>query len=109
MSTNIWWIYGQFMVILVTFGGGLGGYPLRPVGAHGGSETISGRLLMDFGLLVGSPGDHFGGHLGARVSNLDRLCRFFGVFFCASKKGPKKLPKVIQKGAFLEAVDMAQV
>ena len=64
---------------------------------------------MDFGLLLGSPGDHFGGHLGARVSNLERLCRFFGVFFGASKTGGKKVPKVIPKGAFLEAVDMAQV
>ena len=64
---------------------------------------------MDFGLLLGSPGEHFGGHLGARVSNLERLCRFFSVFLDASKKGAKQLPKVIKKGAFWEAVDMAQV
>ena len=47
---------------------------------------------MDFGLLLGSPGDHFGGHLGARVSNLERLCRFF-YFFGASKKERKNYPK----------------
>ncbi len=64
---------------------------------------------MDFGLLLGGPGEHFGGHLGARVSNLERLCRVFSVFFGVSKKGAKKVPKVLQKGAFLEAVDMAQV
>ncbi len=89
------------MVILVTFGGGgcLGGHPLRPVGAHVGSETICGRFLTDFGLLLGRPGEHFGGHLGARVSNLEGLCRFFGVFFGASQKGQKKLPKVVQKGS----------
>ncbi len=64
---------------------------------------------MDFGLLLGSPGDHFGGHLGARVSNMDPLCRFLSVFLDDSKKEAKKRPKVFKKGAFLEAVDMAQV
>ncbi len=64
---------------------------------------------MDFGLLLGSPGEHFGGYLGARVSNLERLCRFFGVFFGGSKKAAKNVPNVIPKGAFLEVVDMAQV
>ena len=29
--------------------------------------------------------------------------------FGGTKKGTKKLPKVVQKGAFWEAVDMAQV
>ena len=105
---NLWSIYGNFGDF---WGGGgcLGGHPLRPVGAHVGSETIWGRFLTDFGLLLGRPGEHFGGHLGARVSNLEGLCRFFGVFFGASQKGQKKVPKVVQKGAFLEAVDMAQV
>ncbi len=86
------------MVILVTFGVGgcLGGHPLRPVGAHVGSETIWGRFLTDFGLLLGRPGEHFGGHLGARVSNLERLCRFFGVFLYLPKrteKATKSRPK----------------
>ena len=67
-------------------------------------------MIFDgFGLPLGSPGEHFGGHLGARISHLTRLCQFVGVFFGASEKGAKKVPKVLQKGAFLEAVDMAQV
>ena len=82
---------------------------MSPVSAHGGSETILHRFLMDFGPLLGSPGDHFGGHLGARVSKWSVYGRFFLCFFGASKKGVKKLPKVVSKGAFLEAVDMAQV
>ena len=64
---------------------------------------------MDFGPLLGSPGDHFGGHLGARVSKWSVYVDFFCVFFGASKKGTKKLPTVVKKGAFLEAIDMAQV
>ena len=64
---------------------------------------------MDFGLLLGSPGDHLGGHLGARVSKWSVYVDFFFVFFGASKQGAKRLPKVIKKGAFWEAVDMAQV
>ena len=72
-----------------------GGHPLGPVGAHGGSETILGSFLMGFGLLLGSPGEHFGGHLGARVSNLELLCQLFDVFLGVSKKGSKKVPKVV--------------
>ena len=64
---------------------------------------------MDFGLLLGSPGDNFGGHLGARVSKWSVYVDVFGVFVCASNKGAKRLPKVIKKRAFFEAVDMAQV
>ena len=64
---------------------------------------------MDFDLLLGSPGDHFGGHLGARVSKWGVYVDFFCVFLGASKQGAKQLPKVVKKGAFLEAVDMAQV
>ncbi len=46
-------------------GGGEGGNPLRDhflrsKVAHGGSETMLLRFLMDVGLLWGSPGDHFG-------------------------------------------------
>ena len=70
---------------------------------------ILGCFFDDFRLHLGTLGGHFGGHFGARVSNLERLCRFFDVFFGASKKGAKQLPKVIKKGAFWEAVDMAQV
>ncbi len=99
ISTNFAPVFFFFLYFCVCVCGG--GDPLRPVGAHSGSETISGRFLMDFCLLLGSPGDHFGGHLGARVSNLERLCRFFGVFCGASKKETKKLPKVIPKGASL--------
>ncbi len=64
---------------------------------------------MDFGLLLGSPGDHFGDDLGARVSKWNVYVDFAALFVGASKKGAKKLPKVIPKGVFLEVVDMAQV
>ena len=37
------------------------------------------------------------------------MLTFSGALFGASKKEAKRLPKVVQKGAFLEAVDMAQV
>ena len=82
---------------------------MSPVSAHGGSETILHRFLMDFGPLLGSPGDHFGGHLGARVSKWSVYVDFSVFFVGASKKEAKKLPTVVKKGAFLEAVDMAQV
>ena len=63
---------------------------------------------MDFDLLLESPGDHFGGHLGARVSkqsvNVD-----LSVFFVVPLKRSEKATKHRKKGAFLEAVDMAQV
>ncbi len=49
------------------------------------------------------------GSFGARVSNLERLRRFCCDFLGASKKGPKNYQKSHQKGAFSEAVDMAQV
>ncbi len=62
---------------------------------------------MDFGLLLGSPGDHVGDHLDARVSKWSVYVDFFCAFWGASKKGTKTLPKVTKKGAFLEAVDMA--
>ncbi len=64
---------------------------------------------MDFDLLLGSPGDHFGGHLGARVSKWSVYVYLSFLFSGVSKEGAKKLPKVAQKGAFLEAGDMAQV
>ena len=64
---------------------------------------------MDFGPLLGSPGHHFGGRLGARVSKWSVYVDIFCAFLGASKKGAKTLPKVIQKGVCLEAVDMAQV
>ena len=66
-----------------------------PVGAPGGSGMIFLFFLLDFGSLLGTPREHFGGHLGARVSNLERLCRVFCVFFGVSKKGAKKVPKVV--------------
>ena len=79
------------------------------MGAHGGSEAILRRFLMDFGLLLESPGDHLGRHFGTSVSNwsiyVDVLVLFFGV----SKTGAKKMPKVVKKGVLLEAVDRAQV
>ncbi len=64
---------------------------------------------MDFGLLLGSPGDHFGGHLGARVSKWSVYVDFFGSFSGGFEKRNEKATKIRQKGAFLEAVDMAQV
>ena len=62
-----------------------------------------------FGLLWASPRDHFDDHFGARVSKWSIYVYFFGAFAGASKTGGKKLPKVFKKGAFWEAVDMAQV
>ena len=44
---------------------------------------------MAFGLLLGSPGDNFGGHLGARVSKWNVYVDIFGVFVGASKKSEK--------------------
>ncbi len=73
---------------------------LQPVEAHGDSETISGRFLRDFGLLLGSPGDDFGDHLGARVSKWSVYIDF-SVLFLVPLKRSKKLPKVVKKGAFL--------
>ena len=75
------------------------------MGAHGGSETI----FVDLGFLLGSPGEHFGEHLGAIVSKWSVYFDLCGAFFGASKTGAKKQPKVRPKGAFLEAVDMAEV
>ena len=64
---------------------------------------------MDLGLLLGSPGEHFGELLGAIVSKWSVYVDFCVAFFGASKRGAEKLPKVLRKGAFLEAVDMAEV
>ena len=96
------------------FGGNFGDFgcqgPPKVTCRHPGRLRDDFLMIFDgFGLPLGSPGEHFGGHLGARISHLTRLCQFFGVFFGASEKGAKKVPNVLQKGAFLEAVDMAQV
>ena len=58
---------------------------------------------------LGEPRGSLWGSFGRQSLKMERLCRFFGAFFGASKKGAKKLPKVVNKGAFLEVVDMAQV
>ena len=54
-------------------------------------------MIFDgFGLPLGSPGEHFGGHLGARISHLTRLCQFFVFFWCLwkrSEKGAQRPPK----------------
>ena len=63
---------------------------------------------MDLGLLLGSPGDHFG-VIWAPESPTWSVYVDFSVFFLVPLKRNEKLPKVIKQGAFLEAVDMAQV
>ncbi len=73
------------------------------------SKVVGGRprrlrddfvmILVDFDLLWGSPGDHFGEHLGARVSTWS-VYVFFCVVFGVSKKGAKQMPKVIKKSPF---------
>ena len=57
----------------------------------------------------GDPFGHLFGTFGQLFLFEERLCYFFCVFFGASKKGAKKLPKVLQKGYFFEVLDMAQV
>ncbi len=61
----------------------LGGVPL---GARSPSEIILGCFFDDFRLHLGTLEEHFGGHFGARVSNRERLCRFFDVFWVPLKK-----------------------
>ncbi len=68
----------------------LGGVPL---GARSPSEMILGCFLEDFWLHLGTLEGHFGGHFGARVSNLERLCRFFDVFLVPLKKERKNYQK----------------
>ena len=77
------------------------------MGAHGGSETTLGQFLLDFGFLLGCPEGHFGDRFGACFLKRTFLKLFFS--FSDSEKGVKTQPKVIKKGGFLEAVDMAQV
>ena len=99
------------MVILVTFGGRWG--PRRAPLTAGGSPR---RLRDDLGTIFDGFWPPFGEARGALRGPFRRqslqpggFMSFFGGFFGASQKGQKKLPKVVQKGAFLEAVDMAQV
>ena len=58
---------------------------------------------------MGSPGEHFGELLGAIVSKWSVYVDFCVVFVGASKRGAEKVPKVLRKETFLEAVDMAEV
>ncbi len=74
------------------------------------------RLRDDFVMILdgiwppfGEPRGSLWGSFGRQSLKMERLCCFFCVCFGASKKGAKQLPKVVKKGAFLEAVDMAQV
>ena len=78
------------------------------MGAHGGSETILCRFFVDFGLLLGAPGITLG-VIWAPESQNGAFMWIFRYFVGVSKKGTKKLPKVVKKGVFWEAVDMAQV
>ena len=50
------------------------------MGAHGGSGTILCRFCVDLGILLGTPGEHFGEHLGARVSKWSAFVDFCGAF-----------------------------
>ena len=63
---------------------------------------------MDFGLLLGSPGDHFGGHLGARVSKWRFYVDFAVLCLVPLKRERKGYQKSIKKEP-VEAVNMAQV
>ncbi len=58
---------------------------------------------------LGEPWGSLWASFGRQSLKMERLCRFLGAFFGASKNGAKKLPKVTKTCAFLEAVDMAQV
>ena len=41
------------------------------MGAHSLSEMTFGGFFMDFGLLLGTLGDHFGGHFGTCSAKSD--------------------------------------
>ncbi len=64
---------------------------------------------MDFGLLLGTHLDTFSALVGILFCFRSVYVDFCCVFFGASKKGAKKLLKVVQKGVFFEVLDMAQV
>ncbi len=96
LLVNLWSIYGHF-------GDFWGGGPRRAPLTAGGSPR---RLRDDLGTIFdgfwppfGRPGEHFGGHLGARVSNLEGLCRFFG-FFVPPKKDRKSYQTSSKKEPF---------
>ncbi len=109
-------ISSNFVILLEDFmcfffvGGGGGGTPLKVAGRH------PRRLRDDFVTIVdgfwypfGSPGDHFGGHLGARVSKWSVYVDFSVLFLVPLKKERNSYQKSSKKRAFFEAADMAQV
>ena len=75
------------------------------MGGQGDSETISGGFVVNLGLLLGSLGEHFGEHVGSSVSKWSICVDCSVLFVGVSKKGAKKVPKIIQKGDILEAVN----
>ena len=98
-----------YIYIFVFFEGGEG----TPLKVAGGRPR---RLRDDFVPIFdgfwppfGEPRGSLWGSFGRQSLKMERLCRFFGAFFGASKKGAKKLATVVKKEPFLEAVDMAQV
>ena len=75
--------------------------PWGPKGAQGSPKSDFGHIGASFW----EPSGSTFGVIFAQKLKSEGLCRLFG----ASKTGAKQLPKVIKKGAFWEAVDMAQV
>ena len=52
---------------------------------------------MDVGLLLESPGDHFGGHFGASVSKWSIYVDVSVLFVGVSKKEANKMPTVFKQ------------
>ncbi len=104
---NLWSIYGNFGDF-----GGEGGPRRAPLTAGGSPRRLRddlGTIFDGFWPPFGEPRGALRGPFGRQSLQPGAFMSFFVLFWGASKKGPKKLPNVIRKGAFLEAVDMAQV